>query len=120
MALGTRKQRVRQEPLWIAQAGVAGLGRSPFYTRLNELLGAEKFDEFDDAACQQFYANKLGRPSLTRASPSALSWSAISRASILNAVSLGGPPIRSASATFRALDSTNAAPISRPFRAPAG
>lgn len=37
----------------------------PFYKRLNELLDQEKFDEFAEKECAQFYANKNGRPSLT-------------------------------------------------------
>ena len=65
MALGTRKQRIRQETLWIAQQELPASAAHPFYTRLNELLDAEKFDEFAEAACKQFYANKMGRPSLT-------------------------------------------------------
>ena len=65
MALGTRKQRVRQETLWIAKQELPASAAHPFYTRLNELLDAEKFDEFAEAACKQFYAKKMGRPSLT-------------------------------------------------------
>ena len=33
--------------------------------RLNELLDQEKFDEFAEKECAQFYADKNGRPSLT-------------------------------------------------------
>lgn len=65
MALGTRKQRIRQETWWIAQQELPASAAHPFYTRLNELLDAEKFDEFAEAACKQFYAKKMGRPSLT-------------------------------------------------------
>jgi transposase len=67
MALGTRKQRVHQETLWIAQQELPASAAHPFYTRLNELLEGEKFDEFADATCQQFYARKMGRPRLTPA-----------------------------------------------------
>ncbi|MFO0367281.1 MAG: transposase [Acidobacteriota bacterium] len=65
MALGTRRQRIRQEISWIAQQELPASAAHPFYTRLNELLDAEKFDEFAEAACKQFYAKKMGRPSLT-------------------------------------------------------
>jgi transposase len=65
MAPGTRKQRVRQETLRIAQQELPASPAHPFSTRLNELLEAEKFDEFAEAACQQFYARKMGRPRLT-------------------------------------------------------
>lgn len=37
----------------------------PFYKHLNELLDREKFDEFAEKECAQFYADKNGRPSLT-------------------------------------------------------
>jgi transposase len=37
----------------------------PFYRHLNELLDREKFDEFAEKECAQFYADNNGRPSLT-------------------------------------------------------
>ena len=37
----------------------------PFYRHLNELLDREKFDEFAEKECTQFYADNNGRPSLT-------------------------------------------------------
>jgi len=37
----------------------------PFYQRLNELLEAERFDEFVEQRCAKFYAAKYGRPSLS-------------------------------------------------------
>jgi hypothetical protein len=37
----------------------------PFYQKLNELLEAERFDEFVESRCAKFYAEKYGRPSLT-------------------------------------------------------
>ena len=46
MAMGTRKQRARQEDLWVAQQELAAAPGHPFYQRLNELLEAEGFDEF--------------------------------------------------------------------------
>jgi transposase len=64
MAMGTRKDRQRQEQLWVAQAELAIGPGHPFYTRLNELLDQEKFDEFAEAECAQFYADRNGRPSL--------------------------------------------------------
>ena len=36
----------------------------PFYERVNDLLDREKFDEFAEAECAQFYADGNGRPSL--------------------------------------------------------
>jgi transposase len=65
MAMGTRKQREKQEGIWIAQAELASAPAHPFYQKLNELLEAEKFDEFVEERCAKFYAPKYGRPSLT-------------------------------------------------------
>ena len=65
MALGTRKQRERQESLWIATEELPVSAAHPFYGRLNELLDAEKFDEFAETECWRFYAEKMGRPGLT-------------------------------------------------------
>jgi transposase len=65
MALGTRKQRERQESLWIAKQELPASAAHPFYERLNGLLESEKFDEFAESACRQFYAEKMGRPGLT-------------------------------------------------------
>ena len=63
--MGTRKQREKQEGIWIAHQQLASAPGHPFYQRLNELLEAEKFDEFVEGRCAKFYAAKYGRPSLT-------------------------------------------------------
>src|SRR5271167_1360958 len=65
MAMGTRKQREKQEDIWIAHTELASAPGHPFYQRLNELLEAERFDEFVEGQCAKFYAAKYGRPSLT-------------------------------------------------------
>src|ERR1700694_213815 len=65
MAMGTRRQREKQEGLWIAQQELASAPGHPFYQKLNELLEAERFDEFVENRCGKFYAAKYGRPSLT-------------------------------------------------------
>jgi hypothetical protein len=65
MAMGTRKQREKQEDIWIAHTELASAPGHPFYQRLNELLEAESFDEFVEGRCAKFYAAKYGRPSLT-------------------------------------------------------
>lgn len=62
--MGTRKQRQRQEQLWVTHTELATGPGHPFYTRLNELLDQEKFDEFAEVECAQFYAERNGRPSL--------------------------------------------------------
>ena len=63
--MGTRKQREKQEEIWIAHTELASAPGHPFYQRLNELLEAEGFDEFVEGRCAKFYAAKYGRPSLT-------------------------------------------------------
>src|SRR6266576_3352878 len=65
MAMGTRKQREKQDEIWIAHSELASAPGHPFYQRLNELLEAERFDEFVERRCAKFYAEKYGRPSLT-------------------------------------------------------
>src|SRR5258708_22807969 len=64
MAMGTREKRAEQEDLWIAHTELAVAPGHPFYQRLNELLEAERFDEFVGERCAKFYAAKYGRPSL--------------------------------------------------------
>jgi transposase len=63
--MGTRKGREKQEDLWIAHTELASAPGHPFYQKLNELLEAERFDEFVERQCAKFYAAKYGRPSLT-------------------------------------------------------
>jgi transposase len=65
MAMGTRKHRQRQEQLWVTHTELAEAPGHPFYGRLNGLLDSEKFDEFCERECAQFYAVNNGRPSLT-------------------------------------------------------
>ena len=65
MAMGRRKQREKQEGIWIAHTELATAPGHPFYQKLNELLEAEGFDEFVEQLCAKFYAAKYGRPSLT-------------------------------------------------------
>src|SRR5215472_9806579 len=63
MAMGTRKSRERQEPLWYGTELPAAPGH-PFYTRLNEALDKGGFDRQCEESCAGFYHAKLGRPSL--------------------------------------------------------
>src|SRR5665213_1198713 len=65
MAMGTRRQREKQEDLWIAHTELATAPGHPFYQRLNELLEAEGFDAFVESRCAKFYAARYGRPSVT-------------------------------------------------------
>jgi transposase len=63
MAMGTRKQRERQEGLWY-EAELPTAPGHPFYKRLNEVLDKAGFDRFCETNCAAFYHEKLGRPSL--------------------------------------------------------
>ena len=65
MGMGTRRDRQRQEQLWVTHAELVSGPGHPFYRRLNQLLDAEKFDEFCEGECARFYADNNGRPSLT-------------------------------------------------------
>ena len=59
MAMGTRRQRLRQEELW-HRRDLAEAPGHPFCKRLNEVM--EKAG-FDDEFCEA-RSGKLGRPSL--------------------------------------------------------
>src|SRR5580658_3306435 len=63
MAMGTRKQRGRQEGLWY-DAELPTAPGHPFYKRLNEVLDGAGFDRLCESNCVEFYHEKLGRPSL--------------------------------------------------------
>jgi len=64
MAMGKRKA-VRQEPLFIVAADLPRTPAHPFYEKLNQILTQDHFDPFVEGLCQKFYADTLGRPSLT-------------------------------------------------------
>ena len=63
MAMGRRKHR--QRGLWIESSQLARGPGHPFYRRLNELLSKGGFDGFAEGICQRFYAEVMGRPSLS-------------------------------------------------------
>lgn len=63
MAMGKRK-RDRQPSMWVAATDFPTAASHPFYTRLNQLLRAQGFDDFAEAQCATFYADTMGRPSL--------------------------------------------------------
>ena len=63
--MGTRRKRRRQHGLWISAADLPTTAAHPFYRRVNAMLDEHKFDEFVEGACRSFYAETMGRPSLT-------------------------------------------------------
>jgi hypothetical protein len=66
MAMGRRaKQRQQQEQFWVAHSELPQTVAHPFYQSLNQLLEERGFDEFVEGRCERFYAEEMGRPSLT-------------------------------------------------------
>jgi transposase len=63
MAMGKRK-RARQPRMWVTMTDVPTAASHPFYTRLNQLLREQGFDDFAEAQCASFYADTMGRPGL--------------------------------------------------------
>ena len=63
MAMGKRRQRERQEDLWIATSEVVRTPSNAFYERFNEILDANKFDLKVEHLCRRYYTG-FGRPSL--------------------------------------------------------
>jgi len=64
MGMGRREKQRRQEQLWIAHTELPRTVAHPFYEQLNRVLEGRGFDEFVEQQCSQFYAEKMGRPSL--------------------------------------------------------
>ncbi len=63
MAMGKRERQLQQR-LWVESQRLAKGPSHPFYSRLNQILGKHGFDDFAEAACKPFYAERMGRPSL--------------------------------------------------------
>jgi len=63
--MGRRKDRARTPGLWIATNELPTTGGHPFYQRLNQVLDTHGFDAFVEDQCAAFYADGVGRPSLT-------------------------------------------------------
>jgi transposase len=63
MAMGQRTNEEQTE-MWAAVSELPRSVSHPFYEKLNRLLAEHGFDEFVEAQCRPFYAEKMGRPSL--------------------------------------------------------
>jgi transposase len=63
MAMGKRR-RSRQPTMWVPTTELPTAASHPFYARLNEILRDHGFDDFAEATCARFYAERMGRPSL--------------------------------------------------------
>jgi transposase len=63
MSMGKR-ERARQETLWVETGALPVSPGHPFYERVNNLLSKHGFDAMVEAACERFYAEGMGRPSI--------------------------------------------------------
>ena len=50
--------------MWITTTDLPTAASHPFYCHLNRLLREHGFDDFAEAQCITFYAEKMGRPGL--------------------------------------------------------
>ena len=63
MAMGQRSV-VQRGMLWITPSQLPRSEGDPFYERLNGILEEAGFDAYVEGTCKEFYAPRLGRPSL--------------------------------------------------------
>jgi transposase len=65
MGMGRKKDREKQQGLWVAASEIVATPGHLFYERLNTVLNAEKFDRRVEAICRKYYKSSSGRPSIT-------------------------------------------------------
>src|SRR5271168_5435284 len=65
MGMGRKRDREKQEDLWVALNEIVSTPGHVFYERLNVVLNAEKFDQRIEAICRKYYKSSWGRPSIT-------------------------------------------------------
>ena len=63
--MGRKAKQRRQERFWVASTELPQTVAHPFYEQLNRLLEKGGFDEFVEQQCAEFYAERMGRPSLS-------------------------------------------------------
>ena len=63
MALG--KKKAKQIPFWVETTQLQAHTQHPFYSRVNEILEKAKFDRYAERICRKYYAERMGRPSIT-------------------------------------------------------
>lgn len=51
--------------MWVATQDLPRTAAHPFYSRLNQILDTHDFDGYVEGRCQRFYADEVGRPSLS-------------------------------------------------------
>jgi transposase len=55
MAMGKRKQRLRQSTIWIATSDLPKTEAHPFYEHMNQILEKAGFDGHVEKLCAPFY-----------------------------------------------------------------
>jgi transposase len=65
MGMGRKKDREKQQDLWVVASEIVRTPGHVFYERLNVVLEAEKFDQRIESICRKYYKSSSGRPSLT-------------------------------------------------------
>lgn len=65
MGMGRKKDREKQQDLWVASREIVTTPGHVFYERLNTVLNAERFDQRIEAICRKYYKSSSGRPSIT-------------------------------------------------------
>jgi len=65
MGMGRKKDREKQEELWVAFSEIATTPGHVFYEQLNTVLNGEKFDQRIEFICRKYYKSSSGRPSIT-------------------------------------------------------
>ena len=63
MAMG-RRERERQQTMWMTTGSMAKGPGHPFYVELNRLLAQAGFDRYAEGLCEPFYVAGNGRPSV--------------------------------------------------------
>ena len=64
MAMGKKLAARQPSPMWVTTADLPTSAGHPFFERLNRVLDEAGFDAFVEGLCADFYADRLGRPSL--------------------------------------------------------
>src|SRR5450432_2423509 len=64
MGMGRKKDRKKQQDLWIAANEIVATPAHVYYERLSHILCVEKFDQRAEAMCRKYYKSPSGRPSI--------------------------------------------------------
>lgn len=65
MGMGRKKDREKQQDLWLTASEIVTTPGHVYYERVNTVLHAEKFDQRVEALCRRYYRSDSGRPSVT-------------------------------------------------------